>query len=98
MIHDNSIQSYYEIAKNLGNKQFEVFKVFKSRPNDSFKDRQIKEALGKDDMNAVRPRINELIAKGLLYESGSDKDEKTGRKVRLVKLLTETNKNQLDLF
>jgi hypothetical protein len=98
MAHNNSIDSYYEIAKSLGGKQFEVYRLFKSRPNDSFTDRQVKETLGKDDMNQVRPRINELIKKGLLYEAKDEKDSKTGRKVRSVKLLTETNKTQQELF
>jgi len=47
-------------------------------------DREVAEALLFDDMNAVRPRITELVQAGSLVEVGSKQDTETGRTVRLV--------------
>lgn len=56
------------------------------RMNMPMTDRMVKEYLGFEDMNAVRPRINELIDAGMLEENGSMKDPATGMRVRLVQL------------
>lgn len=45
-------------------------------------DRQCMEALGFGDMNAVRPRITELVQVGLLTESCNVFDSVTRRNVR----------------
>ena len=60
-------------------------------------DRQIKDYLKLSDMNAVRPRVTELICKGLLQEHDSIKCDVTNKTVRRVKL-SLPNKNQLELF
>lgn len=49
-------------------------------------DRQIKEHLGMSDMNAVRPRVTELVKLGLLVECGSVTDASTRKTVRQVRL------------
>ena len=52
----------------------------------SLTDRQVRDALGFRDMNDVRPRINELIAKGVLEECGQVRDKETDKMVRLVRI------------
>lgn len=47
-------------------------------------DRQVAGLLGFSDMNAVRPRITELIQRGYLAEVGRTLDAVTGKPVRLV--------------
>lgn len=47
-------------------------------------DRKIKERLGLDDMNQVRPRISELIEMGVLEETGEAVCNVTGKTVRVV--------------
>ncbi len=47
-------------------------------------DREIRNDLGFDDMNAVRPRVTELIAAGLLYESNRVQCGVSGKRVRVV--------------
>ena len=49
-------------------------------------DRNILEALfnGSDDMNLVRPRINDLLKEGKLMVAGETTDHRTGEMVRMV--------------
>ena len=48
------------------------------------KDREIAQKLRFSDMNAVRPRVNELLKAGVLEELPSKRDPLTGMKVRRV--------------
>ena len=48
-------------------------------------DRQVAEWLGFSDLNAVRPRITELVKAGRLEEAGSTICPVTGRRVRMVR-------------
>lgn len=47
-------------------------------------DRQLARAMGTEDCNRARPRVTGLIDKGILREVGWQKDETTGKRVRLV--------------
>lgn len=47
-------------------------------------DRQIARQMGSQDMNISRPRISQLINKGILCEVGEMEDPETGRMVRIV--------------
>lgn len=49
-------------------------------------DRQIAEWLNLTDMNAVRPRVSEMIKRGVLREVGSQACHVTGRTVRLIEV------------
>ena len=49
-------------------------------------DREVKERLGFDDMNMVRPRITSLLDDGLLEEIAQIRCDRTERLVRLVDL------------
>jgi hypothetical protein len=56
-------------------------------------DREIKDGLlgPAADMNAVRPRVNELIEDGMVVEVGEKADHVTGMKVRVVTLVNGRN-------
>ena len=43
--------------------------------------RQIAWRLGYEDMNAVRPRITEMVEEGILEAAGTIRDTVTGRRV-----------------
>ena len=47
-------------------------------------DREILTRTAHQDMNAIRPRVTELIKRGTLAEIGSKTDQKTGKRVRIV--------------
>ena len=49
-------------------------------------DRAIAEMLGYADMNSVRPRITEMIKAGILEETESRVDPKTGKRCRRVRI------------
>ncbi len=87
-VHDHSLTSFDTLPKN--NRADLIYRLFKreSRP---LTDRQVKDALGFDEMNAVRPRITEMSKKrdgqpGLLEECGQAKDHKTGKTVRQTRI------------
>ena len=72
----------------------EIVKYFFGMGTSSATDREIMQALGYKDMNAVRPRITELIKRGFLEECGSMRDPGTKRIVRLIRWAEK----QLKLF
>ncbi len=96
-MHDNSIKSYYELAKELGEKQFQIYNLFCSQKSTPLTDRQVKDLMNLDDMNQVRPRINELIKKDLLMEITPCKCQTTGKTVRRLKI-KGNDSNQMDLL
>jgi hypothetical protein len=59
-------------------------------------DREVCERAGFREMNAVRPRITEMIEEGILKECGTVRSERTGRRVRTVFPAGKTY--QSDLF
>jgi len=66
MIHENSRRAYNEIRNTLNDREMEIYDAFLQ--NGAMTDRQVRDRLGKDDMNDVRPRISELVQRGLLIE------------------------------
>ena len=94
MIHANSIQSYEEIKPELSGRRKEIYlALWKS--SRKMTDREVKDELGLADMNAVRPRITELIKAGHLEEVGNTKCPLTGKTVRQVMIF---NEGQMSLF
>jgi hypothetical protein len=59
-------------------------------------DREIVLALGFQDMNSCRPRITELIEKGVLEHSGDKQDPVTGKRVRTVSIRKDPRKPQME--
>ena len=89
MIHPNSLKAYDEL--DLGKRQAAVLEIYKTTGR-CHTDRSVMFNLGQLDPNACRPRISELIAKGVLEEKGKVTCPITGRTVRLVGL------KQLEVF
>ena len=85
-MHINSLISYAELAPTLSEKQKPVFAFLIKNEGRAYTDREIKTALGADDMNSVRPRITELCADNVLEEVDQVNCTKTGRLVRRVKI------------
>lgn len=83
--HANSVASYYEgNTEAFNRRQTEILRVLGKLHRAT--DRAIRDALGFPDMNAVRPRITEMIDSGVLYSPADTVDPVTGRTVRLVSI------------
>ncbi len=87
-VHDHSLESFDALPKN--NRADLIYRLFK-RVNRPLTDRQVKDALGFDEMNAVRPRITEMSKEcdgrpGLLEECGQTRDYKSGKTVRQTRI------------
>lgn len=82
-VHPNSAQALRESAHELSERAAAVLAVYR-RATHPITDRDVKDVLGFADMNAVRPRITELIESGVLRECGRVKDAVTGKMVRVV--------------
>lgn len=83
-MHANSLAAYHEGTETRETRSSRILSLFDFRA--VLTDREVCERLEYPDMNAVRPRITELIKQGLLREVGHAIDRVTGRKVRLVAL------------
>lgn len=81
MIHENSIASFAEL--DIAPREREVLSAIEEIGH-ACTDRQVAKFMGSEDLNASRPRITALIAKGVLSEVGTYSCEVTGRSVRLV--------------
>jgi len=98
-MHSNSIDAYESEKVNLSKRALSILTELESRPRPC-SDRQLKDRLGYSDMNMVRPRVTELIGKGLVFEVGKYPCEITGKSVRLILHFkyVEMDKRQLELF
>lgn len=84
MIHPNSIDSYQEILPELNGRHEMVYGAYHQTGSVRLTDRQVKDRLGLSDMNAVRPRITELLQSGHLREVGDRKCNVTNKTVRVT--------------
>ena len=84
-MHDNSLRAYDELQPELTGRRGEIYAVYESAGH-AMTDREVMEALGHRDMNAVRPRITELIQAGALAEVDSVPCSVSGKRVRLTAL------------
>lgn len=84
-VHANSREAFHSDPVRIGIRAAQVLKHFSESYNPQT-DRHVMTALGFTDMNAVRPRITELIKAGLLVECGETIDYVTGKRVRLVRM------------
>ena len=82
-VHPNSAQALREEYDALSKRSADVLAVYRSATH-PLTDRDVKDAMGFSDMNAVRPRITELIGCGMLRECGRIKDTATRKMVRVV--------------
>lgn len=83
-LHANSREAYRAERSELKARSLAI--LVEVRVNGQGTDRQIKDRMGFTEMNAVRPRITELVDAGLLREMKTVKCEVTGRPVRVVNL------------
>ena len=81
-MHPNSLEAYEQEKERLGARAFQVLESYAGAP---MTDRDVMKFLRFTDMNAVRPRITELVERGLLVECGKTCDPATGRNVRLTR-------------
>lgn len=84
-IHTHSHMALDDIKAEgeLSRRQAAILRWLLANPR-PWTDRQIAAGMGYPDMNAVRPRITELIDQGILREAGSITCQVTGKRVRLV--------------
>lgn len=83
-MHPNSLLAYELEKRNLTKRKAEVFSYIYA--HQKVTDRQVMQGLGYTDMNAVRPRITELINQGHLLEDDSIICPVTKKSVRTVSL------------
>lgn len=99
MMHQNSLEAYQTID-DLGDRQVAIYRTLMiSGP---MTDRAVAEEMGFGDMNSVRPRITELVHAGFAKEVGNVHCHVTGRKVRLVRSVSQAERwndlHQLTFF
>jgi hypothetical protein len=98
MIHENSKQALYEERSKLNARESEIYEFLLGRNENSYTDRDIKTALGHEDMNAIRPRVTELLKKGLIFEAIPTRCKVTNKTVRRVKVANDTSQTQTEMF
>ena len=92
---DNSLLAYYQGQEGLfGERELKVLQSLRYARD--LTDREIMLALESKDMNAVRPRITELIERGVVEKTGNKRDPITGRIVRTVSLREDPRKPQAE--
>lgn len=88
----NRNESFLKIRRELGTKQQLVLDTIKAEFPDGVSARQLAEHLYLDgkvsspDRNQVHPRLNELVAAGLIVVTGKIKDSVTQRSVAWYRL------------
>lgn len=97
-MHENSIAAFDENDRELifSNREREIIAAFEDIGAET--DRSILAYLRYTDMNAVRPRITELINKGVLREVGSVICPVTKKRVRVCKIAPRNNGDYLPGF
>lgn len=84
-IHPNSVLAYWQGNDELfGKRHQKVIACLRRSLGQT--DREVMIALGFGDMNAVRPRISELVEAGIVVEVGNTVCPITKKRVRLVSL------------
>lgn len=84
-VHENSIVTYHETNTERTVRKEAVLQAYRDRAGHPLSDRMVASILGFKDMNAVRPRITELVDAGDLIEVGKIRDELTKRPVRMCR-------------
>lgn len=95
-LHPNSLEAYHQGRREMfSRRSAEILAVLSLLGEAS--DRQVCEHLGFTDMNAVRPRVTELMDAGVLEEVGCRLDPVTERRVRIVRIVPKRGREQLAL-
>ena len=90
-VHAHSCEAFaaFRAEGAAGRRQRRILELASKRA--TWTDREMAEALGFDDLNAVRPRVTEMLADGLLVECGACQCPRSGRKVRLWRLASSAD-------
>ena len=81
--HANSLKAYREERTRFLTREQAILEWLKA--NGPSTDREVKLGLHFEDMNSVRPRITEMIERGVLHEHAVRvHDPATGKSVRVV--------------
>jgi hypothetical protein len=84
-MHENSLLAYYSgERKYFSDRELAVLEVLARLGIGT--DREVKERGAWSDMNDVRPRITELIKKGVVEEVGTCECPVTGQQVRKLRI------------
>ena len=87
MIHENSKKSFSDIQEKVGKRSQLILDCLRKNTR-GLSDRDIMMDLSFTDPNTVRPRVTELIKRGMVEEClHSAQCGITGRRVRLVRLV-----------
>lgn len=81
-MHENSLAAHAAEEAKLSKRCAAVLEWLKEHGPHT--DREVMQGMGFTDMNAVRPRITELIEAGKLMEVGDVRCSTTGKSVRRV--------------
>lgn len=84
LIRQHSIEAYHQERPKLSRRALAVLDWIELHPKVT--DREVMRGLGFSDMNAVRPRVTELIEAGRLVEVGERVCPVTRKTVRTVDL------------
>lgn len=84
-MHVNSLLAYYDGMKAFSKREMLILGWLLMNPG-AWTDRQVKHGLELGDMNAVRPRITELVGRGALVECGDVVCPVSGKHVRRVRI------------
>lgn len=95
-LHPNSLEAYHDGRRDLfPRRSTEILAVLATLGEAS--DRDVCQHLGFTDMNAVRPRVTELIDAGVLEEVACRIDPVTERRVRVVRIVPKRSRDQMAL-
>lgn len=92
-MHENSLVAFEDTVDLRGDRLESVYLMLQDRG--AMTDRQVMEAMGFTDPNAVRPRITELKDRFWVIEVGRVKDPITGKTVRQVRALGKQERQDL---
>jgi hypothetical protein len=93
-IHENSLAAFEAISDERCERAEVIYQLL-TRALQPVTDRDVARQLGFTDMNMVRPRITELINNRWVIEAGSRKCAVTGKTVRTVKALNDSERAAL---
>lgn len=91
-LHVNSLTAYHDgQAEFFSAREIMVLRAYRAGP---MTDREVMIALRFTDMNAVRPRITELVDDGVLEETSTRNDPITRKPVRVCRLRRDPREHE----
>ena len=81
-MHQHSLAALQEEGPKLSQRCEMIYNALKR--HGAMTDRQLMEHFGFNDPNTIRPRVNDLLKRKVLFECGEREDAVTGKTVRIV--------------